>query len=110
MRMRWFLFPTLILALAAAACSVPEPYIYTAGEYDRTRPDFGREPTDRETVAICYNKRNATPAQILQMAQTECAKFQKVARLSGQGRLDCPITTPIRAVFACLPSPTAFPR
>jgi hypothetical protein len=35
------------------------------------------------------------------MAKVECAKYGRVARYSHQRRLECPLTTPMEAVYAC---------
>ena len=100
----------LVLALIAlcapmvvGGCSLPDPYIYKASEFNRERGTFGKEPTDRTSVGICYNKKNTTPQTITQMAQAECAKYHKIARFRTQIRLQCPILTPMEAVFLCEP-------
>lgn len=119
MRLRWLLFPAAALALAAAeGCAWPDPYVYRHREFDRSLVDFGKDPQQRNSVGICYNKKNATPEQIAEMAKAECAKYGKVARYSHQKRLDCPLTTPMEAVYICdappaysqWPSPQPLPR
>ena len=91
-------------ALAVAAtegCAWPEPYVYRFQEFERGLANFGKEPAERRSVGICYNKKNATPERIADMARAECAKYGRVARYIGQKRLECPITTPMEAVYAC---------
>lgn len=109
MRWRWLFFLTAALALTAAGCAWPEPYVYREGEFNREQPNFGKEPADRQSVGICYNKRNATPEQIVELAKIECAKYGKVARFSHQKRLECPISTPMEVVFVCDAQPVSFP-
>jgi hypothetical protein len=105
MRWRWLLFLAAALALTAAGCAWPEPYVYRYQEFDRSRVDFGKEPTDLASVGICYNKKNATPERIVEMAKAECAKYGRVAVYSKQRRLECPLVTPMEAVFTCRASP-----
>ena len=117
MRLRWLLFSAAALALAATeGCAWPEPYVYRHLEFERSLPGFGKEPAQRKSVGICYNKNNATPERIAEMARAECAKYGRVAHYSGQRRLECPITTPMEAVYTCEPQPGysqsswSFPR
>jgi len=105
--MRWqgFLFMlTAVSVLTTQGCALPDPYVYRYQEFERKQVDFGKEPADRRSVGICYNKRNATPEQVVELARAECAKYGKVARFSHQKRLECPILTPAEAVFTCDPS------
>ncbi len=101
MRLRLFFFLAAALAFTAEGCAWPEPYVYRYQEFDRARPEFNKDPTNLNSVGICYNKKNATPERIAEMAKAECAKYGKVARFSHQKRLECPITTPMEAVYLC---------
>ena len=87
---------------ALGGCADPEPYILRIGEFDRRAPNFGRDPTDVKTVAICYNRRVSTPAQLQEMARAECAKFDKVARYTQGSILACPVLVPLGAHFDCV--------
>ncbi|MBC8158515.1 MAG: hypothetical protein H8E94_04200 [Alphaproteobacteria bacterium] len=98
---RNFLFLGLAFALLAGGCGWAEPYVYDAQEFNRNSPAFGKELKDRSKVSVCYNRRGATPRQVLELAQVECGKFQKVARFTGHDRLLCPLFTPVTANFAC---------
>ncbi|MDP7651796.1 MAG: hypothetical protein QGF38_08845 [Rhodospirillales bacterium] len=91
-----------VFLFALGGCADPEPYVYRSGEFDRGSSDFGRDPTDVKAVAICYNRRVTSPAQLQEMARAECAKFGKVARYT-QGRiLTCPLALPLGAHFECV--------
>ena len=104
MRIRWILPLIAEGALAAVGgCAPPPPYVYRHQEFDREQKYFGKELPDISSVGICYNKKNATPRQIVEMAQAECAKYDRVARLIEQRRLECPVVTPMEAVFTCEP-------
>jgi hypothetical protein len=104
MRTRWFTSLIAVVALTAVgACSLPAPYVYQVDEFNRESKDFGKDLKDRTSVGICYNKKNTTPKQIVKLAQDECAKYHKTARFSEQKRLECPIITPMEAIFECVP-------
>lgn len=86
-----------------AACSVGQkPFVYRSGEFDRTRYDFGQKPTDVTTATICYSSRNATPADVLALANEECATFRKKAVFVKQELNECPLLAPTSAVFECV--------
>jgi len=94
---------SLLLFLAGCA-GAAAPYVYKAGEFDRSSPDFGKEPADITAVTICYGTRGTTPEEIRDMAQTECAHFKKTARFTGQNYQTCPLLTPVAANFDCVNS------
>lgn len=98
---RYFLFLGLALTLFTGGCGWAEPYVYKYGEFNRDSSSFGKELEDRTEVSVCYNRRGATPGQVLELAQAECGKFKKVARFSGHERLKCPLFTPATANFIC---------
>ena len=90
-----------ILAFGAGGCQWTTPYVYKSDEFNRKSEDFGQEPEDRESVEICYNSRSTTPAVIGRMAKEECAKYGKIARFQSHEYLECPIATPVQAIFSC---------
>ena len=95
-----------LLAVTLTACALGDdkgPYVYIEEEYNRDRADFGREPKDRTEVQICYNSLTTTPEAVRTMAVAECAKYGKVARLTGQQYLQCALSHPVRANYACEP-------
>ena len=95
--------PALLVVLGpllAAACS--PPYVFKTDEFNREAPGFGRKVEDITEVAICYNKYSTTPKGIRDLAQAECAKYDKDASYSYQDYRECPLMTPRRAVFACV--------
>ncbi len=83
-------------------CSRIEPYVFKADEFNRDSSTFAKEPTDVDTITICYNKYGATPRKLLEMAQRKCGDFSKVARFNHQDRLNCPLLTPVGAHFDCV--------
>ena len=91
-----------VFLLALSGCADPEPYIFRSGEFDRGAENFGRDPTDVDTVGICYNRRVTSPAELQEMARAECAKFDKVARYTQGSFLSCPVLLPLGAHFNCV--------
>ncbi len=113
---RFILFALLLPLLAPilGGCGNTPPYIFKDDEFDREDPDFAKEPKDRSSVYICYSKRGTTPADVRKMAEAECARYDKVAVFESQDILYCPLMTPARAKFACVPKQPApqypFPK
>lgn len=99
---------SLLLFLVVLAACDREAYIFTPNEFDRGRPGFGRELTDRSALQICYNNQTITPQALLGMAAKECGRFGKQAVFSHHEYLECPLTTPARAHFQCV-APSATP-
>ncbi len=91
--------PFAVLAGCAASTA---PYVYKVDEFNRSLPNFGKEPTDITSVTICYGTRGTTPEEIRDMAQTECAQFKKTARFTEQNYQTCPLLTPVAAYFDCV--------
>lgn len=90
-----------LLLVVLAACS-REAYVFVPDEFNRDRPGFGQELTDRSSVQICYNNRTITPEALLSMAAKECGRFGKQAVFSRNELLVCPLLTPARAHFQCV--------
>jgi hypothetical protein len=94
----------LLLPLILFGCSGGlAPYVHNPAEFNRDSPNFAKEPTDIADVAICYNSSSSTPQDILALAESTCAQFGKVARFDRQDLLQCPLLTPARAFFQCVP-------
>ncbi len=92
----------LAFAVLAGCAGSTVPYVYKAGEFDRSSPNFAKEPTDITSVTICYGTQGSTPEEIRDMAQTECAQFEKTARFTDQNYQTCPLLTPVAAHFDCV--------
>ncbi len=106
--MGWFRLVRLVarvclaFAVLAGCAASTVPYVYKAGEFDRSSPNFAKAPTDITSVTICYGTRGTTPEEIRDMAQTECAQFEKTARFTEQNYQTCPLLTPVAANFDCV--------
>lgn len=87
--------------LLMTACSMPDPYVFLAEEFNRESVGFGKKPTDIEDVSICYGNWSTTPDVVRRLAVSECGKFDKDAVLTHQDYQYCALMTPRRAVFAC---------
>ncbi len=97
--------PLIVLASLGPAtfgCAETEPYVYTKLEFDRDAPEFGKEPANIGKVEICYSKLSTTAQALRELANARCGEFGKVARYQSQVYRECPLFTPVRAVFACV--------
>ena len=83
-------------------CSNQPAYVFKDDEFNRDSPNFNKEPTDRDSVQICYSNRSTTVDELLQLAEKECAIYGKTARFQFHEFFQCPLTTPARATFLCL--------
>jgi len=88
-------------AFLAAACAAPEAYVNNPGEFNRASKTFGKEPEDLKSVTICYNQMGTKPEIISKLAVEECGKYGKEAIFSEQKFDECPLFTPIAAVYDC---------
>lgn len=92
----------LVLAVCLAGCGTAEPYYYKADEFNRNLPTFAREPADITEVGVCYAKSSTTAETVRDMAVSRCAAFGKQAVFRGQDVLNCPMRTPVRAMYDCV--------
>ena len=72
------------------------------GEFNRELPTFAKEPLNIDSVIICYNKYGTKPEIVANMASAECARFNKKAEFLRQSLDQCPLSTPMAAVYACV--------
>ncbi len=101
---RPFIRMVLLAALlpAAAGCDWPDPYVLSIDEFNRSSPNFGRQPEDLETVSICYNGQRTTAEEAMDMARAECGKYGKVAQFVDQSLFKCSLLAPTRVNYRCL--------
>jgi hypothetical protein len=88
-----------ILALVGLSGCAAGPFIDGRREAGSNRT-VGQ--SNANTVAICYNSRSATPAAVMKMAESECAKTDRVPNFDGEDILSCSISNPTRAYFKCV--------
>lgn len=88
----------IVLALMLSACGT-QPFVDGRREAGQTTP-VGISTADR--VAICYSSQSTTPATLIAMAQTECAKTNRAAVFDGQDTLRCALLAPTRVFFKCV--------
>ncbi len=93
---------TLIGLLALATACARPAYVHHGGEFNRSSSDFGKDVIDIEQVTVCYSSRGSTPAQVRALATEECAKVGKTAQFVEQNYANCPLQTPVSAIFSCL--------
>lgn len=88
--------------LIAGACQSPPPYVMIDGEFNRESATFLKGVSDRTEVKICYAKNGTTAREISSMAQRECALDGKIAVFREQNLRECPLLTPVTAVYNCV--------
>ena len=93
----WVLAVFLGFGLLSGCAS--EPFVDGRREAGSTRP-LGPSTVNR--VAICYNSRSTTPETVLALAESECAKTDRVPRFDGEDIMDCSVVNPTRAYFRCV--------
>ncbi len=84
-----------------SGCGMAKPYVYDPVAYNRDDPDFAKVPKTRDSVTICYSKRSTTPAEVARLAAETCAPYGTGIAFVGNGYAECPMLTPVGAVFAC---------
>jgi len=99
----------MAILIGVAACTGGKPYVFIPNEFNRASANFGKPVTDRNNVTICYAKGATTPGEINALAKAECSRFGKTAAFKRQTLAQCPISTPIAAVYSCNATKTATP-
>ncbi len=80
----------------------------SAAYVDSRREAGQNEPVGTSTadmVAICYSKSPATTAQVLKLAESECAKTGRVAQYQREERWTCTAVAPRRVFYSCVAKP-----
>jgi len=95
----WIFACAVILGLSACGGA---PYVDSRREAGQTTT-VGASTPDR--VAICYSSQSTTPQEVLNLAESECAKTGRTARFSHQDQAACNVATPSRAFFSCVTKP-----
>ncbi|HEX9702291.1 MAG TPA: hypothetical protein VGA19_05525 [Rhodospirillales bacterium] len=93
------------MAFVLGGCAAPGPFVHHPGEFNRAAKDYGKEPTNIDSVTICYNKYGTSPGIVAKMASAECARFNKTAEYRRQSFEICPLFTPVAAEYECIGGP-----
>lgn len=105
--------PSVILAVLLAGLTVgctSNAFVYKKNEFNRNDPNFNKQITDRDDVAICFRGFGTSDGHVARLAQDECSRFGKIAVANGEDFGECPLFTPVAARFLCIapePAPTA---
>jgi hypothetical protein len=75
------------------------PFIFNDNEFKRAT--FKRPFEEPKFITICYNKYGILPETISDLANKECAKYNKSAEYVRQSFLICPLFTPIAVIYNC---------
>ena len=93
----WILAVFLVGGLVSGCAS--EPFVDGRREAGSTR-NIG--PSTLNRVAICFNSRTTPADVVMELAESECSKTDRVPRYEGQDRFDCTWGNPSRAFFRCV--------
>ena len=88
-------------ALPLAACGTP-PYVDSRREAGQKVP-VG--PSTPDLVVICYSNSATAVAEVMKLAESECAKTNRVPKLEHEERLTCTMLTPRRVFYSCVAKP-----
>lgn len=84
-----------------AACGTP-PYVDSRREAGQIEP-VGTSNLNR--VAICYSKTDTSAAEVLKLAESECAKTGRIPKLDHEERWTCTMVAPRRVFYSCVAKP-----
>ena len=88
----------LTLVFLAGACSTA-PYVDGRREAGK-RITVG--PSNADVVAVCYGGDSGPSAEALKLAESECAKTDRVPKLESRTQFACALFAPTRAYFRCV--------
>jgi hypothetical protein len=104
MRGAWAKATFCAWAIGLAGCA---PHI---APYVDSRREAGKQimvgPSNLDVVAICYGGSKEPPPAAVKLAESECAKTDRVPRLERRKRIACSMLAPTRAYFRCEPKPS----
>ncbi len=81
-----------------------DPYLFNPAAFNRGHQNFVRPPPDRNIANVCYAAYSSTPEAVFNIANDACGVYGKTAVFIENRRFEsqCPLFTPVEAVFACL--------
>ncbi len=78
------------------------PYVDSRREAGQMAP-VG--PSTPDLVAICYSSTAAATAEVMKLAESECAKTGRAAQLDHEDRWACTMLAPRRTFYRCVTKP-----
>ena len=87
--------------LASAGCEYPQPYVHAYKEFDRSSPNFRREPAGRTWVTVCTRPFREPDARVAALADQLCQKHGKTAVEASRRFGECPLLLSKAVVFRC---------
>lgn len=95
----WLALGVAVLQLGACGTEV---YVDSRREAGQKEPVGTSNPN---LVAICYSKSATTTAEVLKLAESECAKTGRVPQFHHEDRWTCTMTAPRRIFYSCVAKP-----
>ncbi|GAB6053889.1 hypothetical protein JCM17960_27090 [Magnetospira thiophila] len=89
------------LLILTAGCSLPPPYVYKQGEFDRASASFNKPLDVHPGVVVCYNENSTTPSEVRKLAQQACATEGGKAAFVTHVYDKCPALLISGAHFSC---------
>lgn len=89
--------PILLLGACGSA-----PYVDSRREAGQTAPVGLSTPN---LVAICYSSSATAAADVMKLAESECAKTARVPEFDREDRWACTMLTPRRTFYRCVTKP-----
>jgi hypothetical protein len=77
-------------------------YVDSRREAGQTTP-VGMSNPNR--VAICSSKSATAAPEVQKLAESECAKTDRIPQFSAEERWGCTMTAPRRIFYSCVPKP-----
>lgn len=91
----------IVVAWAGSACEYPQPFVHAYREFDRSAPDFRREPPDRTWVTVCTPPLREPDANIAALAEQQCQKHGKTAVEAARRFGECPLLLSQAVIYRC---------
>jgi len=90
----------LFVALAALAAGCGQGSLPPFDTKPKPPPKGAHEEFSR--IGVCYNRETTTPQQVIAVARANCESGTLPHLIDQDVLMTCPLSTPVRATFACL--------
>ena len=97
----YLVFFKIFLCFVYSGCSMHTYYIHDEEEFNRSSSIFLNGIEDRENVTVCSSNFSEDMSSEIQLAESECALFNKKAVFTKASYSECPLFTPRAILFNC---------
>jgi len=92
----------VLLMVLICGCTWPKPYIAEHNSLMRKSPHGTKDLAPPKKITVCYNINGTSPESVNQLARERCSSFGKKLAFFKQSRSDCPLLTPMGAIYECI--------